>query len=93
MKKLKNIVKKNINIRNMYIKSKKEVHRETGRGKGEDIYHTSEIDKIIYTTFTMVQEKKDIFLSHKVEILFLCTCVFVIHVRYINTTYVVRVLF
>ena len=49
MKKLKNIVKKNINIyiyiRNMYIKSKKEVHRETGRGKGEDIYHTSEIDK------------------------------------------------
>ena len=27
----------------MYIKSKKEVHRETGRGK--DIYHTSEIDK------------------------------------------------
>ena len=66
MKKLKNIVKKNINIyiyiRNMYIKSKKEVHRETGRGKGEDIYHTSEINKIIYTTFTMVQEKKDIFL-------------------------------
>ena len=29
----------------MYIKSKKDVHRETGRGKGEDIYHISEIDK------------------------------------------------
>ena len=29
----------------MYIKSKKDVHRETGRGKGEDIYHISVIDK------------------------------------------------
>ena len=75
----------------MYIKSKKEVHRETGRGKGEDIYHTSEIDKIIYTTFTKVHEKKDIFLSHKVEILFLCiirACL-----SYMYAIYVVRVLF
>ena len=70
------------------------MHRETDRGKGEDIYHTSEIDKNnMYDVYEGTRKEEDIFLSHKVEILFLCTCVFVIHVRYINTTYVVRVLF
>ena len=55
----------------MYIKSKKDVHRETGRGKGEDIYHISEIDKNnMYDVYEGTRKKG--YFPDKVEILFLC---------------------
>ena len=62
------------------------MHRGTGRGKGEDIYHTSEIDKIDVYEGT----RKKGYFPDKVEILFLCIIRACLSYMYAILIYVVR---